>query len=183
LNHGEWREIADLADLLEIDLWIEVIGMKSAVFAEALNPFAWKVPYHLISEFPDIVEIFIEDNTYFRTKLDNLTVPQVAIGEQYYPTTLDMAKAEIELVKKYAKEGRKVLYADHREAVDKAPWYTAMMAYHAGADVIEKHICLSRSELKPKSKDYISSLEPHEFKEFSKFMKKYDRHGKVRMLV
>jgi len=45
------------------------------------------------------------------------------------------------------------------------------MAIAAGATLIEKHICLDREELKKKSKDWVSALEPHEFKEFVEFIR------------
>lgn len=180
LSRNEWQEIAETTDILEVDLWIEVIGFNSLKFAKTLKPYAWKIPHHIAVNTP-----LLEGETVFhRVQTQGADVVNVAIGEQHYPTSLDIARKEIELVKYYNARGSNILYAEHQQAEGaRNPGYTALLAYHAGANVIEKHICLSRKDLKPHSQDHISALEPDEFRKFVEFMKKYERGGKVRMLV
>lgn len=66
-------------------------------------------------------------------------------------------------------------YADHTRAPVLGEWkwefIVPAMAIAAGATLIEKHICLNREELKKKSKDWVSALEPYEFKEFVAFLR------------
>lgn len=181
LTHQEWGLIAELAKKLEFDLWVEVIGTTSAVFAAQLEPYAWKIPYAVVLSQPNIMDQ-PKSTVYLRVQTKGIDFAQnLAIGEQHYPTNQAKAKEEINLIKAY--KGKNILYADHESYDVKVHGYAAIRAHHAGANVIEKHICLSRDALKLESKDYISALEPAEFKRFVDFMKKYERGGKVRMLV
>lgn len=97
-----------------------------------------------------------------------IPVPQVGdegliIGVQLYPTPIHAS-----LLHKI-KDGYG--YADHSHHA--SPWAFAapLIAIERGATLIEKHICLNREELKKKSKDWVSALEPHEFKEFVQFIR------------
>jgi N,N'-diacetyllegionaminate synthase len=181
LTHQEWGLIAELAKRAEIDLWVEVYGKDSAKFATTLEPHAWKIPYTAVLSQPPIMD-YPKSTVYLRVQTQAVDfADHLAIGEQHYPTTYTRAKEEIKLIKHY--KGKDILYADHEGFDTKAPGYAAIRAHHAGANIIEKHICLNREVLKGESKDYISALEPKEFKRFVDFMKKYERGGKVRMLV
>lgn len=85
------------------------------------------------------------------------------IGHQLYPTPISASL----LHKVEPGYG----YADH--SYHASPWAYAApaIAIARGATLIEKHICLNREALKLKSKDWISALEPDEFKEFVKFIR------------
>jgi len=179
LSHQEWKEVSEVAAILGIDLWVEIIGRNSMAFAASLSPHAWKVPHNLWLRHGDF---FLGKKVFARVTNKGASAKRLAIGEQMYPTTLIQARQEIQLVKHYAKQGQEVLYADHTHSYKNAG-FTCMLAHHAGADFIEKHICLDRSALKEQSKDFISALEPEEFKHFVHFMGQYDRNGKVRALI
>lgn len=181
LTHPEWQLLAEAVKKLDFDLWVETIGYRSAEFATTLDPYAWKIPYPIILKSPQIMD-HPKSRVFIRVQTKGVDfASHIAIGEQRYPTTKAHARAEIELIKSY--KGKSILYADHEIFDTKYPGYTALSAYHAGANIIEKHICLDRAELKKESRDYISALEPQEFKKFAEFMRKYERGGKVRMLV
>ena len=98
------------------------------------------------------------------------------VGKQNYPTQI----ADVDLYKLRSYDYW--AYADHTDcstydSVWKHDWpfIIPAMAIAAGATLIEKHICLDREALKEKSKDYISALEPDEFKEFVEFIREAER--------
>jgi sialic acid synthase SpsE len=57
----------------------------------------------------------------------------------------------------------------------------SVAAHNAGAQYIEKHICMNREELKEHSNDYHSALEPEEFRDYVQFMKQ--QNGKIGVIV
>lgn len=86
-------------------------------------------------------------------------------GFQDYPTKINSLNLIWEHRDSWA-------YADHTAAEDlRFRYVIPAMAIAAGATLIEKHICLDRAKLKEKSKDWVSALEPHEFKEFVEFIR------------
>ena len=90
-------------------------------------------------------------------------------GRQDYPTEIKDVKLNSLRLKAW--NG----YADHTRAPILGEWkwefIIPAMAIAAGATLIEKHICLNREELKKKSKDWVSALEPDEFREFVAFLR------------
>jgi len=89
------------------------------------------------------------------------------VGHQMYPTPIEASLLH--------KVGPGYGYADHSPVG--SPWAFAApaIAIERGAAMIEKHICLNRDELKKKSKDWCSALEPDEFKAFVKFIREAER--------
>jgi len=90
-------------------------------------------------------------------------------GFQGHPTPIeDTTLGRIRHLKN--KYGYPVGYADHVEAGTKMSYKLPEYAFFSGANVIEKHIILDRSEKGDvgvdEVLDYYSSLEPDEFKEF-----------------
>ena len=92
-------------------------------------------------------------------------------GVQTFPTPLDAhSLSEIaDLKNKYSKYGFKIGYADHIDGSDDLAKFFPMVAYQAGAEVIEKHFTDDR---KLKRTDYQSALNK---KEVIKFVKNFDR--------
>jgi len=62
-------------------------------------------------------------------------------------------------------------YADHTHAGSPMRFVIPAMAVAKGARLIEKHICLNRTELRKCSKDWVSALEPDEFRDFVEFIR------------
>ena len=62
-------------------------------------------------------------------------------------------------------------YADHTHAESPMRFVIPAMAVAKGARLVEKHICLSRRRLKGKSRDWVSALEPDEFRDFVDFIR------------
>lgn len=80
------------------------------------------------------------------------------IGHQLYPTPIGESRVH-QVEPGYG-------YADHSFAESAAAYMVPALAIARGATMIEKHICMDREKLKSKSKDWVSSLEPREFKDF-----------------
>ena len=184
ISQKNWEIIAQFAHNLGIDLWIEAISRESIEFAMTLNPFAWKIPYFKFIENVKIVD-GVGQPVFWRVLTDSPVYGNnVAIGEQGFPTSLADAKKELELVKHFKGTGRKVIYSDHQDAYEwEKTTFPALAAYHDGADYIEKHICLNREALAKESKDHCSALEPHEFKQFVKYLNDNEKGGKVRAIL
>jgi sialic acid synthase SpsE len=164
LTHQEWEAVAAAARIIGIDLWIELIGMDSSGFAERLKPYAWKLRNQTSL-------VYTKALVFWRIKKELEAFPrQIAIGEQGYPTRLEDALEELDIVRHYIEGSSEVLYADHSN-IELSGYPVARMAKALGVWGIEKHICLNREELKKDSQDYISALEPDEFRDFVEAMK------------
>ena len=84
-------------------------------------------------------------------------------GFQAYPTKPEDAKLG-RLMWLKQRFGRPVGYADHGDGSSQEAMRLPEYAVFAGAEVIEKHLCLDRAA---KGYDYYSSLEPKEFAELA----------------
>lgn len=184
IRRADWVILAKYARKLGLEVWAEVYSQDSAEWvAEFIKPDAWKIPYKLFLLDSKVYED-LEAPVFWRVQTEMpIYGTNVAIGEQGYPTTLAEAKEEVELVKYYKHADRRVLYADHFSAYVPNNFIAALAAYHDGADIIEKHICLNRKELAKESKDHYSALEPREFKDFVDYMHENERGGKVRAIL
>lgn len=89
-------------------------------------------------------------------------------GIQAYPTQInDVTLARIAHIKSFTKLPQ--AFADHEDGASDLALKIPEYAFFAGAEIIEKHICLDRSA---EPYDHFSSLEPHEFKLFIQNMRK-----------
>jgi sialic acid synthase SpsE len=64
-------------------------------------------------------------------------------------------------------------FADHTYFEDAE--YASVIALTRGAVMLEKHICLDRLQLSKKSRDWVSALEPDEFKVYVESMKELSK--------
>lgn len=89
-------------------------------------------------------------------------------GVQSFPTTLE--EANISKIKILKKEfGGLVVYADHTSADDELSGWIDLAAIGQGAELLEKHLILSRID---RGVDWQAALEPHEFKKYVDSMRK-----------
>ena len=89
-------------------------------------------------------------------------------GYQGFPTNEnDTILSRIAYLKQ--KYGYEIGFADHVDAESDLSIKMPCYAYFAGANIIEKHITLDRAA---KGYDYYSSLEPHEYKEMVKELRR-----------
>lgn len=178
LSQDDWRGLSRYAQELGLHVWIELLTMKNLAFAESLNPYAYKMRSGLFSANP--VKL-AQMPVFWRVKSDKVHgVSCIAIGEQGYPTSWKEAQEEFKLIRHYSKN-HTVMYAEHQS--DNNPiGHASLAAYEAGADYLEKHICLNREVLKKESNDWCSALEPDEFTEYVQTLKSAERGGKVRHL-
>ena len=113
-----------------------------------------------------------EDIDFVLSLIERFSNPIILMyGFQGHPTPIeDTTLGRIEHLKK--KYGYPVGYADHVEAGTEISYKLPEYAFFSGAGIIEKHIILDRSEKGDvgvdEVLDYYSSLEPNEFKEFVK---------------
>ena len=113
-----------------------------------------------------------EDIDFVLSLIERFSNPILLMyGFQGHPTPIeDTTLGRIEHLKK--KYGYPVGYADHVEAGTEISYKLPEYAFFSGAGIIEKHIILDRLEKGDvgvdEVLDYYSSLEPNEFKEFVK---------------
>ena len=194
LPFSEWEELVYTAEMLSLDIWAEVYSTHMMDKVKDLQPHYFKIAYQRFLKDPTIsdtdgIPIFWRTNGP-----PPIYGNSVSIGEQSFPTTRQEAKKEIALIKQYREspvllidKGKNydICYADHQNAyglIDNLDRDIASVAaVQAGAQFIEKHICLNREELKQQSRDYISALEPDEFAEYVSFMK--NESGKIGVIL
>ena len=93
-------------------------------------------------------------------------------GFQAEPNLIeDIELNKIQIIKKQI--GTKVGYTDHIEVTNPLTKSLSAMAVLLGADYIEKHLTIERDELQ--LEDYISALNPVEFKEMVKMIRDVDQ--------
>lgn len=175
LTFEEWESITQMAKILDMDVWLETFSHKTTEFAAGLMPDFFKINYNEFLMNP-VYDNLTSVPIFWRIQSDMPVYGNhVAIGEQTYPTTRIAARDEIQMIKSYKERGYEVIYADHQLSYglmdDLERDCASIAAMQAGADFIEKHICLNREDLKAESRDYISALEPGEFEDYVKFMK------------
>ena len=180
LDKEQWREITENAKILGLDVWIECYSKKTYQFAETLGPDFFKMPYTLFLNNPTVADTDIP--IFWRVQNDlPIYGKHVAIGEQSFPTSWEQARDELELLSNFP--DCDILYADHQNTYGLTDDYgqISLAAHNAGAQYIEKHICMDREALKKESKDYVSALEPDEFKDYVEFM--HSQNGKLGVIV
>lgn len=93
----------------------------------------------------------------------------IQIGFQSYPTKIgDTALQKIQLIKQ--RFNNKICLADHIDGKQDSAIDIPVYGLASGADMIEKHICLTRKQTKY---DHFSSLEPKQFSILIKKIKDY----------
>jgi N,N'-diacetyllegionaminate synthase len=81
------------------------------------------------------------------------------VGHQAYPTRVEDTGLQKVRTLRAAFPGHRISIADHAPATDDLACILPLMAVGAGCSVVEKHVCLDRSDAKY---DHFSSLEPRE---------------------
>lgn len=186
LDPAQWRRVFAHAAGLRPRLIAEVFDAPSLVLAAAENAVqAYKIPTADLGdrEFVDAVcrqgkPVFIAVGGASVEEIDAIVAqvadhPDVELvllhGFQNFPTRLeDSLLSRIPWLK--ARYGCRVGFADHVDAEDSEMARTLpAMAVGAGATIIEKHITLNRAA---KGFDYYSALNPDEFAEFVRHMRR-----------
>ena len=186
-SQEEWKEILSEVSKLSIDIIIEAYDIESIKLLENIEvKIDFKSPasninnrdylFHLCKRAKKIYlsvggatvdEVEIAINYIKKLKFGNEIV--LVCGFQNFPTNIEDSNiAQINYL--YKKFNLEIAYADHTSADDiQMRDQIPFMALAAGANIIEKHITIDRSQ---KGRDYYSSLNPDEFKIFVRNIKK-----------
>lgn len=174
----EWREIYEYARTFDIEVFACTYDVESAKMAIDFGVDGIKLNSADLSN-PDLLEVVANSNIPFTLGTGASTFEEVAEaiqfcnrhnawkiiimhGVQNFPT--DVENANIAKMKMF--KGTfpfPVGYQDHTDASDKFSQVIDLLAIGMGANVIEKHITLDRSE---RGTDYQAALEPVEFSQF-----------------
>lgn len=175
----DWIDLANYARERGLDVWVCTYDVPSVQLATSMNADAIKLNSADLLNLDVLKAValtglpftlgtgasLIDEITESMAFLDTLGAKDNAIlmhGVQNFPTQIaDLNIARVSLLKKLF--NCPVGYHDHTDAELEFSKYVDLIAVGAGANVIEKHITLDRSE---KGTDYQAALEPDEFNLF-----------------
>ena len=184
-SNEEWTTLFNYGKGLGIDMFVCTYDVPSVILAKKLGADGIKLNSADLSN-PDVLKAVAESNIPFtlgtgastfeeierglKFTYDNGARSMVLMhGVQNFPTkNTDLNIARIELIKNTFKN-IPVGYADHTDGDDKFGSVIDLLAVSMGAAVLEKHITLSRAA---KGIDYQAALEPSEFSEYVKTIRK-----------
>lgn len=176
----DWKDIVNHVRKFDIDLMICAYDFDSLKFAIELKADGIKFNSSDLLNI-DMLEYVAKAKVPFTLHTGASSMDEIASaieyaesfncgqmilmhGVQNFPTNIENANiGRMELLKNNFKLPSG--YDDHTDAEDEFSRVIDLLAVGAGADVLEKHITLSREE---KGIDYQSALEENEFKDYVK---------------
>ena len=182
-----WAKTADEIHKHGKKLYFNVIGDKSMSVAKELKADGVKIPTsgfydrHFIRKvletFPYLylgvggipvedIESLVQD---ILGDYSNKVCLQYGIQSEPTPLEANNLRKITSLKRKFPQFA--IGFMDHADGELEDKWYLSMMALSLEVSCIEKHITLDRVL---KVEDYISGLEPREFKEYVRLMKKFE---------
>jgi sialic acid synthase SpsE len=184
ISRNNWIDFLKNTSKSNTDLLVEVFDRSSLDIAEQSDAVdGYKIPTSSIGD-ADFIKLIAQTNKPIFLGIGGATIQEIEFaleciqalnnqdcvlmhGIQSFPTRLEDSQISMIGYLK-TKFQHTIGYADHISA-DDYQFRTVLpaMAVSAGASVIEKHITDDRSR---KGRDYFSSLEPSEFKEFVDIM-------------
>ncbi|MDB4208821.1 N-acetylneuraminate synthase family protein [Amylibacter sp.] len=181
-SNEEWNQAIEYS-YKKIELIIEPFDQLSLLnFLDDKRIFGIKIPTADLSDTESLLKIIhsgkkvfagvggasLEEIDDFMSYFTPLNMPILLHGFQSFPTRIeDSCLNKISELK--TRYGCNVGYADHIDGASKLLAFSVpSAAILFGAEYIEKHITLKRSE---KKYDYYSSLEPAEFIDFVEYIK------------
>ncbi len=175
----QWKELFKYGAELNIDMWVCTYDLPSVNWAVEFGAKGIKLNSADLSN-PDVLKAVAESNIPFTIGTGASTLDEIARGLRYtydngarnavlmqgvqnFPTkNSDLNISRIQLLKSVF-ENIPVGYADHTDGEDDFGNVIDLLAIGLGANILEKHITLSR---KDKGIDYQAALEPNEFKKY-----------------
>jgi len=184
IEQVEWKKIIELCNELKIDFYADVFGTKTLEWMLKFKIGGVKIHstdlknYSFLKELKDkntriIVGVGGSTLMEIEKAIDYLGKNEVIVmsGFQAEPNLIeDIELNKIQIIKKQL--GVKVGYTDHIEVTNLLTKSLSAMAVLMGADYIEKHLTIERDSLQ--LEDYISALNPDEFKEMVKMIRDVD---------
>lgn len=184
ISPKDWESIIEDANRLGIGFYADVFGLETYEWISKCKLAGIKIHgtdlrnYPLLRalhSFPGEVLLSCGGGTEeeIRKALETMNHPRVTLlsGFQAEPNQLeDIELTKIKLLADLFKIP--VGYADHVDATTPLATVLPAMAVLAGASVIEKHLTMERDTLK--LEDYISALDPREFKAMIDYIEAVD---------
>ena len=181
LSDEQWTELFNYGKGLGIDMFVCTYDVPSVKLAVGLKADGIKLNSADLSN-PDVLKAVAKSKIPFTLGTGASTFEEIARGLRYtydngaeevilmhgvqnFPTqNKDLNIKRIALLKSVF-DSYPVGYADHTDGDDEFGNVIDLLAVGLGANVLEKHITLSR---KDKGIDYQAALEPEEFKKYVK---------------
>jgi len=175
----EWTSLFEYGRQVGIDVWVCTYDVPSVELAVKLGADGIKLNSADLSN-PEVIISVAKSGIPFTVGTGASTLEEISRGlhtaydngarkvilmhgVQNFPTEIDNLNISRIRLLQDVFEDIPVGYADHTNADDEMAKVIDLVAIGLGANLIEKHICLSRSE---KGIDYQAALEPDEFADF-----------------
>ena len=184
LSKDEWHKQIEYAKSKDLRIFADVYGYESFSLAEQMNIDGYKIHSEDLLNTEFILDVCKSKKIVIigvggarRKEINelinqiNINVPFAKIilmtGVQTFPTPLEAHSiTEVsDLIQKYSKYDVKVGFSEHIDGSKKESFILPLMAFSAGAGIVEKHITFNR---KDKWIDYHSALSFNDFKDFIK---------------
>jgi|TARA_B100000929_G_scaffold61954_1_gene47034 N,N'-diacetyllegionaminate synthase len=184
LSKEEWQKQIEYTKNKGLYVFADVYGHDSFSLAKKLNIDGYKIHSEDLLNTQFILEVCKSNKIVIigvggakrreiteLLKQINIDAPHSKIilmtGVQTFPTPLEAhsIKEISDLIFKYSKYNVKLGFSDHVDGRKKESFILPLMAFSAGAEVVEKHVTFNR---KDKWIDYHSALSSDDFKDFIK---------------
>lgn len=180
----QWKELEERARKKGLDVFVCTYDVPSVELAKYLKADGIKLNSADLSN-PDVIKAVSESDIPFTLGTGASTLEEIYTGLQHcashgankivlmhgvqnFPTQIeDLNISRLSLLKDVF--GLPVGYQDHVDGDDPFGKIVDLIAIGQGAQVLEKHITIDRSE---KGLDYQAALEPKEFKAYCEVMRK-----------
>jgi N,N'-diacetyllegionaminate synthase len=185
----QWEVIITEASRTK-DIWIDIFDLYGVEAVERFGPLIYGVKFQAsVLENYEVISALKEldmQSKYLVLNIAGLSISEIEskvgyirkeisceeiilqVGYQNYPT--DISKSSIFKIPELVKLGHRVIFADHSPGESEEAIFLPLMAYHAGAFGIEKHIMLGD---RPTKYDYQASITTTRLKKYSEKLDKY----------
>lgn len=178
---SEWKKIVNLCTEIGIDFYADIFGVETLSWMLETDIKGIKIHCSDIKNYPFLEKVAKFNGTIILSvggselneiekalsylKNNHVVLMSGFQGEPNYPDDVELNKLRI-LREKF---NRDVGYADHIDANDTSLTLAVpAIAFLNGANYIEKHLTFERNDLQ--LEDYISALNPSEFKEMVRLL-------------
>ena len=187
LSDNQWKKYVEYAKNKGLYVFADVYGHESFSLAEKLNIDGYKIHSEDLLNTKFILEVCRSKKIVFigvggakrkevvelvNEIINSQPLSKIVLmtGVQTFPTPIEAHSINevTDLINKYAKFNVKLGFSDHVDGSLQEAFILPIMAFTAGAGIVEKHITLDR---KDKWIDYHSALSSNDFKIFIKQIK------------
>ncbi|MCR9155241.1 MAG: N-acetylneuraminate synthase family protein [Bacteroidetes bacterium] len=186
---NQWSKIISQAAETK-DVWIDIFDLYGAEAVQRFNEMIYGVKFQAsVLENYEVISALKETNmkgkylvlnvaglemneihqkvNYIKSEIDCKEII-LQVGYQNYPTQI--SKSGIFKIKELETSGYRVIFADHSPGDSEEAILLPLMAYHAGAMGVEKHVMLGD---RPTKYDFQASITVNRLKEYTAQLEKY----------